>query len=110
MRFILLSHKYSGYQIDYNDGKLILEWYGAVDFDGVESIGLSNVHIFPIKPQPKPYSAVLTANFIKPSLYNPTKVLATLRIHKNSDFTPSTNYKGNYHTYLPGNNLLMTHR
>jgi len=94
MKFILLSHKYSGFQVNFDDEKLILEWYGAVDFDGVEYIGLSNVHIFPIKPKAKPYSAVLTANFIKPSLYNPEKVLATLRIHKNSDFTPSTNYRG----------------
>lgn len=101
MRFLLLSHKYTGFQVHYentssidNEKKLIFEWYGAVDFNEVDFIGLSNAHIYPIQPKPKPYSAVLTANFIKPTLYNPDKVLATLRIHKHSDFTPSTNYKG----------------
>lgn len=99
MRFILLSHKYSGFQAHYDDEKLTLEWFGAADFDGAELIGLSNFHIFPLKDERKSYSAVLTANFIKASLYNPEKVLSTIRIEAHCDHTPLTNYRGKCMTH-----------
>ena len=100
MKFLLLSHKYTGFQIHHDDEKLTLEWFGAVNFNDIQYIGLSNCHIFPLVDNEKNgYSAVVTANFIKPSLYNPDKALATLRIHPHCDHTPLTNYRGEFHHY-----------
>lgn len=96
MRFILLSNDYSNYQIHTDGLKLVLEWYGPVDFTDVESIGLSNIHIFPLQCKSEPYSAVISANFIQPTLYNPQKILSTIRIDAQTGHTPLCNYKGNF--------------
>ena len=98
MQFMLLTHQYSGFQVQYEDEKLILKWHGAIDFTDVESIGLTNIHIFPLKRIHKNngYSSVIQANFIQPTLYNPQKVLATMRIDAHTDSTPILNYKGNF--------------
>ena len=96
MRFLLLSHEYTGFQWSHQDDQITLEWFGPVDFNEVEYIGLSNCHIYPLRDERRPYSAVLTANFIKPSIYNPSKVLSTLRIPPHCSHTPSTNYRGKF--------------
>lgn len=96
MRFILLSHDYSNFQIHVDGSKLVLEWYGPVDFTDVESIGLSNVHIYPLQCQNEAYSAVISANFIQPTLYNPLKVLSTIRIKAQTEHTPLSNFKGKF--------------
>ena len=101
MKFMLLTHQYSGFQIHYDGAQLILEWYGPVDFTGAESIGLTNIHIFPLKRiQKNGYSAVIHANFIQPTLYNPQKTLATMRLDPHTDCTPILNYKGNFTVYV----------
>lgn len=99
MKFILLTNEYSGFQIqkDPEDpaSQLVLEWYGPIDFTGVEYIGLSNIHIFPLRQKKNSHSAVILANFVQPTLYNPQKVLSTIRIDAHSDHTPLCNFKGN---------------
>ena len=100
MKFMLLTHQYSGFQIQFDGEKLILEWFGAIDFTGAESIGLTNIHIFPLKRiQKNGYSAVITANFIQPTLYNPQKILTTMRIEPHTDSTPVLNYKGYFNLF-----------
>ena len=94
MKFIQLTHHYSGYQVHFEDDKLTLEWFGPIDFTGVEQIGLTNMHIFPIKRRNIPHSAVIYANFIQPTLYNPKKVLSTIRIDSHTGHTPLCNYRG----------------
>ena len=96
MRFILLSHDYSNFQIHKDDSKLVLEWFGPVDFTDIEYIGLSNIHIYPLKCQNETHSAVIYANFIQPSLYNPQKVLSTIRIGAQTEHTPLCNFKGKF--------------
>ena len=94
MKFIMLTHRYSGFQIHYEGEKLTLEWFGPIDFTGAESIGLTNVHIYPLRHKKNSYSAVIQANFVQPTLYNPDKILSTLRIHPHSDHTPICNFIG----------------
>ena len=107
MKFILLTSDYSGFQLDYEPfnqptpSKLTLEWYGPVDFTGIEYIGLSNIHIFPLRFKKNSHSAIISANFIQPTLYNPLKVLSTIRIDAHSGHTPICNFKGNL--------LIMSH-
>ena len=96
MKFIMLTHHYSGFQIHNDDTKLTLEWYGPIDFTGAESIGLTNVHIFPLRHKKNSYSAIIQANFVQPTLYNPEKVLSTIRIDPHSDHTPVCNFKGRF--------------
>ena len=100
MRFILLSNDYSNFQIHYDGLKLVLEWYGPVDFTDVASIGLSNIHIFPLERKSEPYSAVISANFIQPTLYNPQKILSTIRIDAQTEHTPLCNFKGKFWVWV----------
>jgi len=93
MKFMMLTNDYSGFQIDADGSKLILEWYGPVDFTGVEFVGLSNIHIYPLRHKKNSNAAVISANFVQPTLYNPHKVLSTIRLD-HSDHTPLCNYKG----------------
>lgn len=94
MKFMLLTHHYSSFQVQYEGTKLVLDWEGPIDFTGAELIGLTNVHIFPLRTRKNPHSAVIQANFIQPTLYNPQKVLTTLRLDPHSDSTPLCNYTG----------------
>lgn len=94
MKFMLLTNDYSGFQSHIDGPKLVMDWYGPIDFTGVEFVGLSNVHVFPLRFRKNPYSAVISTNVVQPTLYNPQKVLSTIRVAAHTDHTPLCNFKG----------------